>query len=632
MKIENKQKKLLIANRGEIACRILRAAKERGYCAAVIATNDDMNSLVCQKADHVIPVSSFLNAKEIVKKAQEWQADLIHPGYGFLSENADFAKLIEQTKITFVGPTSENMISMGAKESAKKIAQECHVSTLNALFSKDLENISCEQWKNELEKKGISAPYLVKASGGGGGRGMRVVERFEDLENAVARASEEAQSSFGNSTVFVERYLIKPRHIEIQVFGDGCGGGIFFGERECSLQRRHQKVIEESPSSFVSKSLRQKMGKASLDLVKKTKYQGAGTVEFLVDENENFYFLEMNTRLQVEHPVTELSYGIDLVHAQFDLASGFWPKTFPDPNTFCLLEPSGVSLEARILAEDPKNHFLPTPGKICFYQEPQGEGIRVDSGVIAGSVINSNFDSMIAKLIVHSETRAQAVEKLKKALSEFIILGCTTNISFLKSIASHPDFLCGKESTSWISENLDELNKSTLDASMIDFFSSKKFSEKLAFVMLGKGILQGVNRTFASSDEDFFEILPEKEDHKFLLKNNKINLIFYAIRVSKQIHISVSGEFLMLPHPMYESYEGSKRNVEKAEVHAPMAGKVFEILIKQDDSVEPNQVLFILESMKMQLEIRSSLSGKVKKICVEKGQILKGPDLMAVLQ
>jgi acetyl/propionyl-CoA carboxylase alpha subunit len=521
---------------------------------------------------------------------------------------------------------------MGAKESAKKIAQECHVSTLNALFSKDLENISCEQWKNELEKKGISAPYLVKASGGGGGRGMRVVERFEDLENAVARASEEAQSSFGNSTVFVERYLIKPRHIEIQVFGDGCGGGIFFGERECSLQRRHQKVIEESPSSFVSKSLRQKMGKASLDLVKKTKYQGAGTVEFLVDENENFYFLEMNTRLQVEHPVTELSYGIDLVHAQFDLASGFWPKTFPDPNTFCLLEPSGVSLEARILAEDPKNHFLPTPGKICFYQEPQGEGIRVDSGVIAGSVINSNFDSMIAKLIVHSETRAQAVEKLKKALSEFIILGCTTNISFLKSIASHPDFLCGKESTSWISENLDELNKSTLDASMIDFFSSKKFSEKLAFVMLGKGILQGVNRTFASSDEDFFEILPEKEDHKFLLKNNKINLIFYAIRVSKQIHISVSGEFLMLPHPMYESYEGSKRNVEKAEVHAPMAGKVFEILIKQDDSVEPNQVLFILESMKMQLEIRSSLSGKVKKICVEKGQILKGPDLMAVLQ
>lgn len=632
MKIENKQKKLLIANRGEIACRILRAAKERGYCTAVIATNDDMDSLICQKADHVIPVSSFLNAKEIVEKALQWQTDFIHPGYGFLSENADFAKLIEQVDMTFVGPTSENMKAMGSKESAKKIAQECHVPTLNALFSKDLENISCEKWKDELEKKEISAPYLVKASGGGGGRGMRIVEKFEDLESAVTRASEEAQSSFGDSIVFIERYLIKPRHIEIQVFGDGCGGGVFFGERECSLQRRHQKVIEESPSSFISKSLRQKMGKASLDLVKKTKYRGAGTVEFLVDENENFYFLEMNTRLQVEHPVTELSYGVDLVHAQLDLASDFWPKNFPDPNAFCLLEPSGVSLEARILAEDPKNHFLPTPGKICFYQEPKGEGVRVDSGVISGSVINSNFDSMIAKLIVHGATRALAVEKLKKALSEFIILGCTTNISFLKSIASHPDFLYGKESTSWISENLDELNKSILDASMIDFFSSKKFSEKLAFVMLGKGILHGVNRTFASSDEDFFEILPGKNDHEFLVKSNKMNLIFYAIRVSKQIHISVCGEFFILPNPMYESYQGSKRNQEKTEVHAPMAGKVFDILIEQNDSVETNQVLFILESMKMQLEIRSSLSGKVKMICVEKGQILKGPDLMAVLQ
>lgn len=632
------QKKLLIANRGEIACRILRAGKERGYHVAVIATEDDLNSLVCQKADHVIVVSGFLNAKEIVEKATHWQADLIHPGYGFLSENSAFAEQVEEASITFVGPSSDNMKAMGSKESAKRVAQICGVPTLDALFSQDLEKIPVSQWQQELVKKGIHAPYLVKASGGGGGRGMRIVETFSELKNAIERASEESLSAFGDKTVFVERYLKKPRHIEIQVFGDGKGGGVFLGERECSLQRRHQKVIEEAPSSAVSAQLRQTMGKASLDLVKHTQYRGAGTVEFLLDEQKNFYFLEMNTRLQVEHPVTELVYGVDLVHAQFDLAEGHWPQKLPDPTAFCLLEPSAVALEARILAEDPRHQFLPTPGKISVYQEPQGPGVRVDSGVVSGSSINSNFDSMIAKLIVHAPSRELAVERLQKALCEFVILGCTTNLSFLQSISKHHDFLKGNESTSWIGDHLDALNQSHLDDLILKSLCHKSFAEKLSFAMLDVGIPQGVNRVFSQLGKDFFDITPTRNHHEYRFSSNRLNFNFKAVKAFKNLFLYIpnqnqtAGEYVTLSDPMYERQQGAKGKSEKREVHAPMAGKVFDIFIKPDDSIEENQILFIIESMKMQLEIRAHSAGKIKEIFVTKGQILNGPELMAVLQ
>ena len=313
-------KKLVIANRGEISRRILKAAKQRGYFVAVISTQEDSDSLVCKEADFVLLVTSFLNSNEIVQKSKEWGAHFIHPGYGFLSENSEFAELIERAGITFVGPTPENMKMMGSKEAAKHVANQCSVPTLNALLSHDLKEIPTSEWDKELNKRKIFSPFLVKASGGGGGRGMRIVDNVTELPNAIKRASEEAKASFNDGTVFVERYLTAPRHIEIQVFGDGKGGGVFFGERECSLQRRHQKVIEEAPSSQITPQLREKMGRASLELVKYTKYRGAGTLEFLLDEAGHFYFLEMNTRLQVEHPVTENAYGVDLVHAQFDLA------------------------------------------------------------------------------------------------------------------------------------------------------------------------------------------------------------------------------------------------------------------------------------------------------------------------
>jgi acetyl/propionyl-CoA carboxylase alpha subunit len=670
-------KKLVIANRGEISRRILKAARERAYIVAVISTQEDSDSLVCQESDFVLLVSSFLNANEIVEKSLEWGANFIHPGYGFLSENSEFAELVEKAGIVFVGPTPENMKAMGSKEAAKKVANHCSVPTLNALLSHDLKELSNSEWENELKKRKIFSPFLVKASGGGGGRGMRVVKNVHELPSTIKRASEEAKASFNDGTVFVERYLESPRHIEIQVFGDGKGGGVFFGERECSLQRRHQKVIEEAPSAQITVLQREKMGKASLALVKETKYRGAGTLEFLMDDVGHFYFLEMNTRLQVEHPVTENAYGIDLVHAQFDLAEGRWPSSFPDSNEFHLLEPKAVSLEVRILAEDPRNDFLPTPGKILVYREPEGEGVRVDTGVTEGARVNPSFDSMIAKLIVTAPNRALAIKKLSLALEDFVILGCTTNIPFLQSIVRHQDFLLGNESTNWIAKNILELNTPIIPNCLLNLFQSNKFREKLSLTLQGEKTISKINYIFFKqgqylskvtlpSDnqiEEDFEIIRSSKNNKFyvfgesILKSlqntypqnylfseklklysysssfkKNIRIPFYASRISQQeIQVCLFGEYLKLECPFYAVRTGNKNYSDSGEVRAPMAGKVFEVLVAEGQDVLLGQVLFIVESMKMQLEVKSAGNGKVTKIFVEQGQILSGLDIMAMV-
>ncbi|WP_186644055.1 acetyl/propionyl/methylcrotonyl-CoA carboxylase subunit alpha [Fluviispira vulneris] len=670
-------KKLLIANRGEISRRILKAAKERGFIVAVIATQEDSDSLICQEVDHVIEVSNFLNAEEIVNKAKSWGANFIHPGYGFLSENASFAELVENANISFIGPTSQNIKMMGSKETAKKIAQKSNVPTLDALFSSDLKKIPQDKWENELKNRKIFSPFLVKASGGGGGRGMRIVDDVHELPQAIKRASEEAKASFNDGTVFVERYLKNPRHIEIQVFGDGKGGGVFFGERECSLQRRHQKVIEEAPSTQVNEQLRAEMGKASLALVKETAYKGAGTLEFLLDDAGRFYFLEMNTRLQVEHPVTENVYKVDLVQAQIDLAEGIWPKSFPDPNQFHLLSPQAVSIEARILAEDPRNQFLPTPGRILFYKEPEGEGIRVDSGVTEGSRINSNFDSLIAKLIVTAPTRALAVQKLKNALEDFSIFGFTTNISFLHAIVLQKDFLLGNESTHWIANNLESLTCYNLPQNLIEIFQNKKFREQLSnllrgerkptqinnvFLNQGKNLLN-VNTNFAANSEFNFIITRSHEKNKFFVSgasidkilnekkgqkeiysdllqhlshkshyNNDIKIPFSAVKTSRnEIQVNLFGEYLKLECPYYNESRIHKSAKGSGEIRAPMAGKVFEVLVSEGQEISAGQVLFIVESMKMQLEVKSAEKGKVTEIFVKQGQILSGTDVMAMV-
>jgi acetyl/propionyl-CoA carboxylase alpha subunit len=666
-------KKLLIANRGEIARRILKAGQHRGFDVAVIATTQDRDSLVCQEAKNVITVESFLNKEEIVKAAKAWGAQLIHPGYGFLSENFEFCALVENAGMIFVGPTSKNMQMMGNKESAKKIAKQCAVPILNGFFSYELKKIPVKQWPQEFQKRNIQAPFLIKASFGGGGRGMRIVERPEELPAMVQRASQEAQASFENGTVFVESYLKNPKHIEIQIFGDGCGGGVFLGERECSLQRRHQKIVEEAPSSFVCADLRKKMGQAALAVVAHTQYRGAGTLEFLVDEHKNFYFLEMNTRLQVEHPVTEQAYGVDLVQAQFDLAQGYWPPDFPDPRIFCVLEPKQVSLEVRILAEDARNEFLPTPGKILFYKEPQGSKIRVDTAVCEGARINPQFDSLIAKLIVTASRRGEAVELMSRAIENFNILGCTTNLSFLQSLIRHPDFLLGKHSTGWIGENIHKLQEPLLPQKFMDFLNSAKFKETLFLMFQKEKNLSSINSIFYrqkfsldkvtnNTSHFHFEIQKSQQKNKFYLLGQvvstfikeeefknfffsrclnfydfldpldpKAKIPFLALPLSfQEIHLSILGEYLTLKSPFFDESEKNKFSRNSGEIRSPMAGKVFEVLVSKEQEVREGQVLFVVESMKMQLEIKSAYRGKIKEIFVKQEQILTGSELLAV--
>lgn len=692
-------KRLVIANRGEIARRILRAARQLGWKVAVISTPEDRDAPVRFEADDVLEVGSFLDAAAIVTAASRWKADLLHPGYGFLSENADFSQLVEEAKIAFVGPTSLNMRAMGGKESAKSFARRCSVPTLEALLSQELKDLRVEQWPEVLKQRGIVAPFLVKASGGGGGRGMRIVEQIKDLPEAIARAAQEAHASFNDPTVFVERYLVSPRHVEIQVFGDGTGGGVFWGERECSLQRRHQKVLEEAPSPVVDAVLREKMGRAAMSLVRETKYRGAGTVEFLLTDSGDFFFLEMNTRLQVEHPVTELVYGIDLVRAQFDLALGEWPKSFPAPDIFSVPVPHGVAIEARLLAEDPRAGFLPTPGPLAVYREASLPGVRVDSGVLEGGRVNDRFDSMISKVIAHAPTRAAACDLLARALEHTIVHGCTTNLPFLTAVAQHPDYIEGKVSTAWIGEHVDELNQLLVPQPLVEFFQRFEVRRALANALLLRSAqwthfapmpshASVIGDRFASlipiqvplsksglnvgsnSENGGLDVRPGLEPHEYILCGRGLSDVLMSLNPQslerslfslqstvyrahgrpnvhcevnctlsrprgEHLQITVFGETLTLDWPddsrALLEVSGQGRDAE-AFLKAPMAGKVLEVRVADGDRVNEGDLLFVLESMKMQLELRAPRAGFVTGVRVSPGTTLAGPEVLAEIR
>jgi len=668
-------RRLVIANRGEIARRILRAGRARGYQVAVVSTAEDAASPVRREADAVLEVGSFLDGPGIVAAALSWGAQLLHPGYGYLSEQADFAEAVAAAGIRFVGPTAGNMRALGGKESAKAIARECGVPVLDALLSGELAALAPEAWAGALAARGILAPYLVKASGGGGGRGMRVVEDPAGLPDAVRRASQEAAASFGDGTVFVEKYLRAPRHIEIQVFGDGRGGGVFLGERECSLQRRHQKVLEEAPGATVGPALRAAMGRAALALVARTAYRGAGTVEFLVDDQGAFHFLEMNTRLQVEHPVTELVHGVDLVLAQLDLAEGRWPDALGDPGGSTLPEPRGVALEARVLAEDPRAGFLPTPGPLTVYVEPAGEGIRVDSGVCQGGRVSDRFDSLLAKLIVWAPDRPQAVQRLSRALEDFAILGCVTNLPLLQAVSRSPEFLAGEESTGWIAQNLAALNAPLMPAAFLAFFRAQPFREALscAFQGLGqpapgpaarfKAMAGHRELTIGSAQEkEVFEVEAGPEG-RFRLRGPALGRLLEASREAgphtrgpglldalagagagaglpfracrldgSAIAVAVLGETLVLEDPLADLARPKVQAATGGAVSAPMAGRILEVHVAVGDRVEAGQLMFVLESMKMQFEITAPANGRVASVAVVSGQVLQGPDTLAELE
>jgi acetyl-CoA carboxylase biotin carboxylase subunit len=442
-------KKVLIANRGEIAVRIIRACQELGIATVAVYSTADKESLHVQLADEAYCIGPHLSKESYLKQvnllsvATITGVDAIHPGYGFLAENADFAEMCGEYNIIFIGPSPEAIRNMGAKSVARETMQAAGVPIVPGTDGL-IENVE----EALVTAKEIGFPVIVKATAGGGGKGMRVAETEEDLQKAIKMAQTEAETAFGNAGVYLEKYVEEPRHVEIQIIGDNHGNVVHLGERDCSIQRRHQKLIEEAPSPAMDEELRQRMGDAALKAAKSVQYSGAGTVEFLLDKHKNFFFMEMNTRIQVEHPVSEMVTGIDLVKEQLRVASGY-PLSFRQEDIVI----NGWSIECRINAENPAKNFMPSPGKILTYHPPGGFGVRVDSAAYQGYSIPPFYDSMIAKLIVHGKTREEAIARMKRALNEFVITGVETTIPFHIALLEHEKFINGDFNTKFLEVN-----------------------------------------------------------------------------------------------------------------------------------------------------------------------------------
>ena len=437
-------KKILIANRGEIAMRLIRTCKEMGIRTVAVYSKADEESLHVRFADEAVcigPASSaesYLKSANIIAAAEITNADAIHPGYGFLSENSKFSKICQEHKIKFIGASPEMIDKMGDKASAKATMKKAGVPTIPG--SEGIVD-SLEDAQKIAQK--IGYPIMLKATAGGGGKGMRIVPKAKDLLKAWEDARQESKASFDNDDMYIEKFIENPRHIEIQIIGDSKGEAAHLSERDCSIQRRHQKLIEETPSPFMTEKLRNEMGEAAVKAAKAVKYEGAGTIEFLVDKNRKFYFMEMNTRIQVEHPITEQVIDYDLIREQIKIANG---EAISGKNYF----PNLCSIECRINAEDPFNDFMPNPGRILNLHLPGGHGIRIDTHVYSGYVIPPHYDSMIAKLITTAQTREEAINKMQRALDEFLIEGVNTTIPFHQKVMAHPKFLSGKYTTKFM--------------------------------------------------------------------------------------------------------------------------------------------------------------------------------------
>ena len=448
-------RKILIANRGEIAVRIIRACRELGVKSIAVYSTADKNSLHAQIADEAVCIGppatkdSYLNMNAIIQAAVNTGAEAIHPGFGFLSENAEFARLCEKNGIVFIGPSYKSIEMLGDKAAAKETMAAAGVPVIPG--SKGAVS-SLEQAREIAEKAGY--PVLVKASAGGGGRGIRRVDSPKELESQMIAAQQEAKNFFGDDTVYIEKFLINPHHVEIQIIADKKGNTIYLGERDCSMQRRNQKVLEECPSPIVDAQLRKKMGEAAVTAARECGYFNAGTIEFLVDENRDFYFMEMNTRIQVEHPITEEVTGFDLVTAQIEIAAGLPLRVTQDD-----IKLRGHAIECRINAENPKFGFSPSPGTITALYVPGGPGIRIDGAVYQGYTITPYYDSMISKLIAHAADRDSAIRKMRWALSEFIVEGVDTNIDFQLEIIKQPEFISGNYDIGFLNRYMEKIKK-----------------------------------------------------------------------------------------------------------------------------------------------------------------------------
>ena len=634
---------ILIANRGEIACRIIKTAKEMGIRSIAVYVDADKDSLFVKQADESIRLEDggYLDGDQIINAAKMSGAQAIHPGYGFLSENASFARKVKKEKLIWVGP-SPNVISvMGDKLKAKELAIKADVPTL-PMTSKP----------NEAKK--IGYPLLIKAAAGGGGKGMRIVNKEKDLKESIVSAQREAKSGFNDERIFIERYVEKSRHIEIQILGDSKGNVVHLGERECSIQRRHQKIIEESPSPRISDDVRNKMGEAAVKLAKQIKYESAGTVEFLFDDKtEEFWFLEVNTRLQVEHPVTEEVTGIDLVCEQLKIARGESLQFDQKDITW-----TGSSIEARLYAEDPNNDFLPEIGTLIAFEENNSAEARWDTGVNKGTVVGTDFDPMLAKIISYAPNRTDAAGKLAKALESAHIGGVKTNRDFLVNCLKTKEFLDGDTTSDFIervkpSRKLEinhlEIEHASAIAAMWMQQQNRNNSNVAKFMPSGwtNGRLPNQKVTFEFENTEYDFEYKQKRDQKFLFSNNKeafiyssdedgIDMIFDGKRHYSRVTVSKNNILVHMPFgdvmlKLKPRFKMPGTEVTVGGLIAPMPGKVIDVKVKKGKKVKAGDTLVILEAMKMEHSIKASEDGTVSELLISvNDQVENGALLMVV--
>ncbi|MFZ0013504.1 MAG: biotin carboxylase N-terminal domain-containing protein [Acidimicrobiia bacterium] len=641
--------KVLVANRGEIARRIFRTCRDMGVSTVAVYSDADLDEPHMREADEALllpgsaPADTYLNAGTVLAAAKATGSDAIHPGYGFLSENATFAREVLAAGLTWIGPSPETIEVMGSKLAAKRLMDEAGVPTLPSF---DLEGLSSMR----SSAIALGFPVLVKASAGGGGKGMRVVGSEEELADAVASAEREAKSAFGDGTLFLEKYLTAPRHIEIQVFGDSTGKVISLHERECSIQRRHQKIIEEAPSPALDPSTRGAMGEAAVSAAKTVGYVGAGTVEFLYQDGE-FFFLEMNTRLQVEHPVTEMVTGLDLVRLQIEIADGMG---LPDKGPRL----DGHAIEARLYAEDPLNDYLPVTGLFHRFSFPDLAGLRVDAGIEDGSTVSPHYDPMIAKVIAHAPSREAAAGLLATALREAAIHGSITNRALLVRVLEHPEFLGGETDTHFLQRHdVAELARPLLDpaaermaalaAAIADqecdrrsarvlttipsgwrnspatpqrrSFIGAHGEHEIAYAAKGSFPLEGVGTvTIVAASPDTVEIGLDEQAHRF-----------DVARYGDERYVdSAIGPAHLVAVPRFPGRESEE---DAGSLHAPMPGKVIKVDVAVGDTVGEGDILVIMEAMKMEHTLRSPYDGSVSSVlCAAGDQIEAGAVLVVV--
>ena len=655
---------ILIANRGEIAVRIMATCREMGIRTVAVYSEADRQARHVREADEAYCIGaapatqSYLRIDAILEAARASGAEAIHPGYGFLSENAEFAEACERAGIVFIGPPAEAMRLMGSKIAAKELAQRVGAPTVPGYNGAEQDDQTLQR-----EAERIGFPLLIKASAGGGGKGMRIVESAEEFLPRLAGARREALAAFGDGTVFLEKLLVRPRHIEIQVLGDRHGNLIHLGERECSIQRRHQKIVEESPSVALTPELRAEMGAAAVRIAKAAGYINAGTLEFMLDEEQRFYFLEMNTRLQVEHPVTELVTGLDLVRHQILIAAGE-----PLAITQEQIEPRGHAIEVRLYAEDPAQNFLPSTGTLALFAEPTGPGIRVDSGVSSGDDISQYYDPMIAKLIAYGENRAAALARLRTALERCAVLGVTTNLPLLSTISKNQAFQQGQTHTGFLDEQglLEPAPQAALPFPVLAAAALSEIEQPTTkgnpWQTLGPWRLRDEWRelSYQHGEQDYrVSLRPALQqpnvwdiavngdeprsitalagyDTLVVIRSGAQQERLYVDCQRDAISVAYRGQVYTLqrrqPPDIEHALHGSSSAHTQKALKAPMAGTIIKVQVEEGATVKANQVLVILTAMKMEHSIIAPYEGRVQRIHCKEGSVVTGGSILVEME